>query len=378
MSEEVNEWNLEDESCLLGNDPISLKTFYSISKYCKPSIFQIRPPSGDHVGSGCLCKLKLGSSDQPRYGLLTCNHVLRLAEPQLIEGSRLYFAGIQSDQPGNLAHITLERRHFGEIIRTDRFLDLTFVEINLWTAAEWQKSFRFLELARHLNDKRVLLFQYSSDSKELLFHMGRITEDSSGHRLFHTASTKPGASGAPLINWEMEIVGVHRKGGRTINLATNIQFFIEFLIPPTLEFGMLADGFFREADDNVDEDLHFSNETYTINRDLGLQGAKLNLITCSESDHTKFHIWLLQTKPFCLWTVQDRNPFEELDPFEERKLDKHKWHIISMVRDDSYQHVAEWDNNKKWCQVIKNIRAHLLRSIKECGADVTQGKNISI
>ena len=73
-----------------------------------------------------------------------------------------------------------------------------------------------------MKKKKSIFFQYP---KTILSFASGIIESSSGFNYFHNASTNSGSSGAPLINNNIKVIGVHKMGiiSEKNNVATNLN-----------------------------------------------------------------------------------------------------------------------------------------------------------
>jgi len=85
-------------------------------------------------------------------------------------------------------------------------------------------NFIFLEPSYDNYNKNYSIYVFQYPRTILSYAKGKI-ESSSGFNYFHNASTNNGSSGAPLINRNMKVIGVHKAGMTSveINIATNFS-----------------------------------------------------------------------------------------------------------------------------------------------------------
>ncbi|OUM59927.1 hypothetical protein PIROE2DRAFT_63454 [Piromyces sp. E2] len=111
-------------------------------------------------------------------------------------------------------------------IFTSELIDVTFIELSDRDIKN--PDFTFFDLDNDFNDgnKQIFVFQYPEG--KLSFSTGNIIS-SSFFNYHHTASTKGGSSGSPLLNENMKVIGIHRGSFHTpddvvLNIGTKFSY----------------------------------------------------------------------------------------------------------------------------------------------------------
>ena len=95
---------------------------------------------------------------------------------------------------------------------TNKDLDLTSIELKPQTAFEWtDKEAKFLHVKEANIGDQILVIQYP-EGQRMSLDFGKITEFESPNIFLHSASTRQGSSGSPVLNQEGRVVGIH--GGK--------------------------------------------------------------------------------------------------------------------------------------------------------------------
>jgi len=170
-----------------------------------------------YIGTGTFIKLPIPSKENPMYGLMTNNHVL---ESKHIKPGNSFIININ----GNEKEIHLNEHDF---IFTSEFIDVTFIQLNNKSIGDIMSicpSLKFIEPRDNgcSENERVYIFQYPEGV--LSYANGRI-QSISGFNYFHIASTKGGSSGSPLLNKNMDVIGIHKAGieSEKQNVATKMN-----------------------------------------------------------------------------------------------------------------------------------------------------------
>jgi len=199
---------------------VSIKTYNKFLNTSKKSVCLIK--ANGKAGTGFLIKLSISSKEKPLYGLITNNHVLDSKFIKYNKSFNIYF-NQYPDDPDSVDSdpyvIPLNENYF---IFTSELIDITFIQL----PDGYSKNSDFIFLDSCYDDynkkEEIHIFQYPETI--LSFATGNI-KSSSGFNYFHDASTNSGSSGAPLINKNLKVIGVHKIGviSEKINVATNIN-----------------------------------------------------------------------------------------------------------------------------------------------------------
>jgi len=200
---------------------ISIKAYDELLNISKKSICLIKAEVKG--GTGFLIKLFISSIKKTLYGLITNNHVI---SSDFIKNNRSFSISLnQCSEDSNsvdsiLYDISLDGDYF---IFTSELIDITFIQL----PDEYSKNpdFAFLDPCYDSCDENELIYVFQYPKTIFSFAAGYI-ESSSGFNYFHKASTDSGSSGAPLINKNMKVIGVHKAGltSKEIkNVATKIN-----------------------------------------------------------------------------------------------------------------------------------------------------------
>ena len=200
---------------------IPIKTYNKLLNISKKSVCFIKAKNS--AGTGFLIKLLIPSIKQTIYGLITNNHVIHSDFIKNNKSFSIYLNQCPEDSDSiDSIHynISLDENYF---IFTSELIDITFVQLpNIYSK---NPDFIFLDPCdcNCHNNELIYVFQYP----ETIFSFATgFIESSVGYNYFHKASTNVGSSGAPLINKNMKVIGVHKAGltSKEIkNVATKIN-----------------------------------------------------------------------------------------------------------------------------------------------------------
>ena len=199
---------------------IPIKTYNKLLNISKKSVCFIKAKNS--AGTGFLIKLLIPSIKQTIYGLITNNHVIHSDFIKNNKSFSIYLNQCPEDSDSiDSIHynISLDENYF---IFTSELIDITFVQLpNIYSK---NPDFIFLDPCdcNCHNNELIYVFQYP----ETIFSFATgFIESSVGYNYFHKASTNVGSSGAPLINKNMKVIGIHKSGlpSKNVNVATNIN-----------------------------------------------------------------------------------------------------------------------------------------------------------
>lgn len=153
---------------------------------------------GNRNGTGFFVRFNIPSEEKPMLGLITNNHVLNSS---CLKSNKSFKICI-NDQFFN---INLNNDNFKF---TSELIDVTFVQ---FTENEFINNKDITFLNPNLGDiknKSIYIVQYPLG--QILSYASGTIESVLGFNYFHTASTMEGSSGSPLINENMECIGIHK------------------------------------------------------------------------------------------------------------------------------------------------------------------------
>ena len=268
------------------------------------------------LGTGTFIKLPIPSKEKPMYGLMTNNHVL---ETKHIKPGNSFIVNIN----GNKTKVNLNEHDF---IFTSEFIDVTFIQLNNKSIGDIKSicpSLKFIEPSNNgcSENERVYVFQYPEGV--LSYANGRI-QSISGFNYYHIASTKGGSSGSPLLNKDMDVIGIHKAGieSEKQNVATNINIIIYAIRTLYEKRYIYRISKARESTRNLSEDE--KNEL----KDHLLKETKIpNLYMCP-CGHSSLVVLFYRTNHAWYYTIKDINEFKN----DERQYKKDQNFIIKLIR----------------------------------------------
>lgn len=149
----------------------------------------------------------LGSPSTRITGLFTCNHVYPQSEDfpeNFPSGLSIEFSGIDTLSEA----ITLNENNI--IFKwTSKELDATFFEFSDHFLGDLQRNFlQILPVGHPRTNETVIFYQFPKQKLSLAIgKISQVQEDVS--KIWHTAATDRGSSGAPIVNKDRYIVGIH-------------------------------------------------------------------------------------------------------------------------------------------------------------------------
>jgi len=170
--------------------------------------------NNNESGTGFFVELPIPSKEKPMYGLMTNNHVLDFKD------------GYSFSIILNNIEMKIELNEH-DFKFTSKLIDVTFIQLNNEFINKIKSKiprFKFL-IPNYNNGKEddiIYIFQYPKGK----FSSAKGTiQLISGFNYFHNASTDEGSSGSPLLNADMDVVGIHKGGiiNERKNIATNIK-----------------------------------------------------------------------------------------------------------------------------------------------------------
>ncbi|OUM58850.1 hypothetical protein PIROE2DRAFT_15779, partial [Piromyces sp. E2] len=182
---------------------MDVNNIQNISKFSN-SVFIIK--SNNILGTGFFVKLSIPSEYEPMYGLMTCNHIL--GSECLIQDFEF---SIMYNNEEKEFKIKLDKSYF---MFTSKLLDVTFIQFNENTINKLNLSKNdFLTSCSNNNilNENIYVFQYLDGSCKL--DKGNFIYDKSINNFnyyYYTTSTDMGLSGSPLINNNLEVIGIHK------------------------------------------------------------------------------------------------------------------------------------------------------------------------
>jgi len=270
----------------------------------------------DGGGTGFFIKFPIPSKEKPMYGLMTNNHVLNSDSVKPGNSFSIRLNGIKKE-------IILNEHDF---IFTSELIDVTFIQLNDDFIKDMKlKNPHFQFLDPYFDDCKkedeIYIFQYPNG--ELSSSKGEI-QSISGFNYFHTASTEGGSSGSPLLNNDMDVIGIHKAGIRKkrINIGTNINI-IFYAIRTLYNKSYINDiNKAREPTRELSED-----ETKTL-KNYRLQKTQIpNMYKCSY-DNSSLVLLFYRTNHSWYYTTKNKKEIEKRINLSNIKL--HAWNLINI------------------------------------------------
>lgn len=228
--------NIPTENLNLSDDYISIKTNEKLLNVSKKSICLIETEhktnnkNEKEIGTGFLIKLSFPSIKKPFYGIITNNHVLDSDFIKNNKKFKIYFPEDDSESIEDRSSYIIKCDE-DCFVFTSELIDVTFIQLHEGYVNN--PEFEFFNPYNGVFDEEdpIYIFQYPNG--KLSFADGFIVKSSS-FNYFHNASTDEGSSGSPILNKNMEVIGIHKANQETqnegnFNMATKISVVLEVL-----------------------------------------------------------------------------------------------------------------------------------------------------
>jgi len=317
----------------------SLMPFDTISNYIKRSICKIEVNEDNCIsfGTGFFVEIPIQSRKHSLYGLMTNNHVL--GEEYLKPGKKIdiYFP----DDYNKKYSLLINNKDF---VFTSELMDISFVEIN----EKMKKNINPYFLQPSNKDAKIrdsiIIFQFP----ETIFSMAHGTIISShGFNFHHNASTNHGSSGAPLMNRDYKVVGVHKswlikyESKTFVNVAlkfSEIIFAIQILHKFRNEEARKS---VRQLNDKEKEKL----ERYGLKSELSdeMEIIKKSLFRCDKYGNS-----LLFYRTNYTWYITVLSKYNNNSKYRLKELKKLDWYPIIPDSNKLYDNIFSKINKKEY------------------------------
>eukprot|EP00833_Pecoramyces_ruminatium_P013695 jgi/Orpsp1_1/1187727/evm.model.d7180000059695.1 len=353
IDEEISSTSIINNSLIRNNMIISFDEF---SYIMKNSICQIKYKSKNKndisYGTGFFVKFSTLLDHKPLYGVMTNYHVFGEKQLTLSSSFSLY-----TEKNKRKYEIELNDKMF---IFTSKLIDITFIQLNDETIEKINPHFLKPGHSTKIYDS-LYVPQYL-DKYNSSFSLG-IIKKMHGFNYIHTASTKMGSGGSPLIDNENNVVGIHKakfkKRGESdnnyeeLNLATRINI-VEYAIH-TIYNEIYNQGREKEVLSFLTAKELSIEEIKELN-DHDLKEIKSKniyspyLFKCSEvNSESDSHPGLLfyRTNHAWYWT---KNTIED---YSKKEISKFQWSIITSIEEEKrLNEDFDIDNLPQKCKTI--------------------------
>jgi len=301
---------IEKHSKIQGNELIPLKLFPKLLEIAEKSICIVNNQFNE-VGTGFLVKLILRNKEKPIFGLITNNHIL---DDFSLKNNK--FFDIQINKTHYKIYINNLNFKF-----TSELLDVTFIQFTNDKLINNNKL-KFLEWNNNDVKKKdiVNIIQYPK-GEELCYSYGEIKYQY-GFSYFHSGSTEPGASGSPLINNKLEVVGIHNSGIPSINM--NIATKLSIVYNAINIFFNVNNICKIEKAMEVARTLSSEEEGELKNHGLE-KTPLLNVYQCPYSSNSSFILLFYRTNHGWYWTFEKKDDIK----FEDDLIKIYNWSLIN-------------------------------------------------
>ena len=188
---------------------ISFEKIEKLLYLMKHCVCKIYLPDGV-IGTGFFCEISNKFNSKPYYVMITCNHVINKGFLKYKESIK-----IKLQQQEKEINISDNRK-----IYTCEENDITIIEI----IPSIDEIYNFIELNEELfqNNRNLIFIEksiYIIHAKRRGVSFGNIKKILE-EKIIHTCSTEEGSSGAPILDYNGKIIGIH--------IGTNLKNHISF------------------------------------------------------------------------------------------------------------------------------------------------------
>ena len=203
---------IEKENNMIRIDKLkeTLKSVCSIKVTCNNN--------KEMCGTGFLVKLIIPLKENALYGLMTTNHVLTSEYLKFNKSIKIVVNN-------KTFEINLNNNNF---VFTSELIDITFIQLTdekFFNNSDIYFLNPDIDKNKTYEKKQISIPQYTYAQK--LFVSFGMINSLSGFNYIHTASTEYGSLGSPLLNNDLNIIGVYKckfkKKNGFINVATNFS-----------------------------------------------------------------------------------------------------------------------------------------------------------
>jgi len=150
--------------------------------------------------TGFFIEIPIPSKRNPLLGLMTFNCVLNEKRLKSDKSFTIVMACKEDEK------IEIKMKNQGFVFISD-LIEITFIELSHEIIEKHKPSFLRPSKKNASNNESILIFQYPN--LEYSFAHGTI-QSSHGFNYYHDVMTSNGSSGSPLLNENLEVVGVHK------------------------------------------------------------------------------------------------------------------------------------------------------------------------
>ena len=206
---------------MTGMYPIPLRTDEKLRETIQQSVYRIRVGSG--TANGFLCVYKRGiTGEDDIFLLITKNRVISDISMSSLKLQIFEFLSLPNLMQFQVSQNVIEDAW------TDQNVYSTVIEIKQCMAARMMhQGARFIEMGPPVVGNIVAVMGYQ-EGNQISCDCGVIEQIRFEWHIFHRISSKPGCCGAPLVNMEGKVVGIHQ--GICLNVwceAVSLEFVLK-------------------------------------------------------------------------------------------------------------------------------------------------------
>ena len=196
---------------------ISLKRTEIIVEQMKKKICKIILENGNGTGTGFFCKIPFQDKGKELSVLITNEHIINEFEKEI---TIIY-------NNNDIKTINLKNRKK----YINKNYDITIIEIEendyIKDYLEIDKNIMIKDYIKKYNNESIYLLHYPENEKLVSYGIIKgIMEDK--YNFIHLCSTEAGSSGSPILNYENEVIGIHKS--TRDNYSQNLGSFLNFAI----------------------------------------------------------------------------------------------------------------------------------------------------